>query len=94
METANYSELRANMKHYLDRVANNNEPLLVHRQGAESVVIISLDDYNALMETEYLMSSPATMTAIKKGEEDIFNGRSATKREDETMEDFLNRCIK
>ena len=94
MRTANYSELRANMKHYLDSVIRDNEPLMVHRQGMESVVVISLDDYNAMVETGYLMKSPAMMEAIRNGEEDIRAGRSISKREDETMEDFLARCIK
>ena len=39
MRTANYSELRNNLKHYLDGVINNSEPLLVHRPGNESVVV-------------------------------------------------------
>jgi len=82
------------MKHYLDGVIKDNEPLIVHRQGAESVVVISLDDYNAMVETEYLMKSPAMMRAIQKGEDDIKNGRSVTKREDETMEEFLARCTR
>lgn len=94
MRTANYSELRANLKHYLDGVIQDNEPLVVHRQGNESVVVMSLNDYNAMAETEYIMKSPAMMEAIEKGEEDIREGRSATKREDETMEEFLARCIK
>ena len=37
MRTANYSELRNNLKHYLDGVINDSEPLLVHRPGNESV---------------------------------------------------------
>lgn len=92
--TTNYSELRANMKHYMDGVIRNNEPLIVHRQGYESVVVISLDDYNALTETEYMMRSPAMMQAIRRGEEDINSGRSITKNENETMEEFLARCTK
>ena len=35
MRTANYSELRNNLKHYLDGVINDSEPLLVHRPGNE-----------------------------------------------------------
>ena len=94
MRSANYSEMRANMKHYLDSVINDNEPLLVHRQGQESVVVMSLADYNAITETEYIMKSPAMMDAIKKGEEDIAHGRSMVKAENETIEEFLARCIK
>ena len=94
MRTANYSELRANMKYYLDGVIRDNEPLVVHRQGAESVVVISLDDYNAMVETEYLMKSPAMMKAIHQGEDDIKNGRYTTMKDDESPEEFLARCIK
>lgn len=94
MRTANYSELRSNMKHYLDSVIRDNEPLVVHRQGSESVVIISLDDYNAMAETEYLMKSPAMMEAIRQGEDDIKNGRYSTMKDEESVEEFLERCIK
>lgn len=93
MRATNYSELRANMKHYLDSVIRDNEALLVHRQGAESVVIVSLDDYNAMIETEYLMKSPAMMEAIRQGEDDIKNGRYTEMKENESPEEFLARCI-
>ena len=75
MRTANYTELRNNMKRYLDEVVNDCEPLLVHRTGNESVVIISLDEYNAIKETEYIMKSPEMMKAIRKGEEEIAQGK-------------------
>ena len=75
MRTANYTELRNNMKRYLDEVVNDCEPLLVHRAGNESVVIISLEEYNAMKETEYIMSSPEMMEAIRKGKEEIAQGK-------------------
>lgn len=92
MRTANYSELRANMKHYLDGVIRDNEPLVVHRQGSESVVIMSLEDYNSMAETEYLMRSPAMIDAIRQGENDIENGRFSTMEDNESPEEFLSRC--
>lgn len=75
MRTANYSELRNNLKHYLDGVINDSEPLLVHRSGSESVVVISLDEYNSIKETEYIMKSPAMMDVIRKGKEEIEKGK-------------------
>lgn len=75
MRTANYSELRGNLKSYLDGVINDSEPLLVHRSGNESVVIVSLDEYNSIKETEYIMRSPAMMDAIRKGREEIKAGK-------------------
>ncbi len=77
------------MKHYLNGVVSDNEPLLVHRQGAESVVVLSLEDYNAMVETDYLMKSPAMMDAIRQGEDDIRNGRCTTMRDDESVDEFL-----
>lgn len=71
MRTANYSELRNNLKSYLDGVINDSEPLLVHRVGNDSVVVISLEEYNSIKETEYIMKSPAMMDIIRKGEKDI-----------------------
>lgn len=63
------------MKAYLDGVVNDSEPLLVHRAGNESVVVISLEEYNSIKETEYIMKSPAMMDAIRKGEEEIKDGK-------------------
>lgn len=75
MKTTNYSELRNNMKDYFDAVIADCEPLIVHRSGKESVVVISLDEYNAIKETEYLTSSPAMVERIKQAEKDIAEGK-------------------
>lgn len=91
MRTANYSELKNNLKHYLDGVINDSEPLLVHRPGNESVVVMSLDEYNSIKETEYIMKSPAMMDAIRKGAEEIESGNCFSPHEGESMSDFLNR---
>lgn len=74
MRTTNYSELRNNLKSYLDGVINDSEPLIVHRSGNESVVVISLEEYNSIKETEYVMKSPDMMDIIRKGDEEIKHG--------------------
>lgn len=58
--------------------------------------MISLDEYNSIKETEYIMSSPETMAAIRQGEEDIKNGKGISQNEGESIDDFLNRvsCTK
>jgi antitoxin YefM len=75
MRTANYTDLRNNLKSYLDRVISDSEPLIVHRSGNESVVVISLEEYNSIKETEYIMKSPAMMDVIRKGELEIQEGK-------------------
>lgn len=74
MKTTNYLELRNNLKSYLDRVINDNELLIIYRSGDESVVVISLEEYNSIKETEYIMKSPAMMDIIRKGDEEIKSG--------------------
>ena len=75
MRTASYTELRNHLKHYLDGVVNDREALVVHRSGNESVVVIPLEEYNAIKETEYIMRSPAMVEIIKKGDEEIKEGK-------------------
>ena len=75
MRTANYTDLRTNLKGYIDSVIDDYDTVIVNRGSGKGVVIISLDEYNSLKETEYIMSSPETMNDIRKGEEDIRNGK-------------------
>ncbi|MDR3236305.1 MAG: type II toxin-antitoxin system Phd/YefM family antitoxin [Prevotellaceae bacterium] len=91
MRTANYTELRNNLKGYLDGVINNSEPLIVNRSGNNGVVIISLDEYNAIKETEYIMSSSETMAAIRRGEEELKKGDVYIQNHGESISAFLER---
>ncbi len=59
MQVLSLTEARNNIKEMLDSVYLDNEEVIIHRKGRESVVVISLDDYNALKETNYLLNSPA-----------------------------------
>jgi antitoxin YefM len=43
----------------MDRVCEDHEPLIITRNGKPSVVMLSLEDYNSLDETAYLLRSPA-----------------------------------
>jgi len=78
MRTANYTDLRANLKGYIDSVIDDCEPVVINRGNGKGAVLISLDEYNAIKETEYIMSSPAMMEIIKQGDEEIKNGGGET----------------
>ncbi|MBK6817487.1 MAG: type II toxin-antitoxin system Phd/YefM family antitoxin [Saprospiraceae bacterium] len=54
---ANFSELRNSLKKYLDEVEDNQETLIVKRGTGKGTVIISLAEYNSIMETMYLLNS-------------------------------------
>ena len=57
MIAANYSEFRERLKKYLDDVEDNNEILIIKRKSGKGTVMISLDEYNSIMETMHLLSS-------------------------------------
>ncbi|MBO0716388.1 MAG: type II toxin-antitoxin system prevent-host-death family antitoxin [Rhizobiales bacterium] len=59
MAHVSYSELRANLAGFMDEVCNTRAPLLITRQNARSVVMVSEEDYEGLMETVHLLRSPA-----------------------------------
>lgn len=58
MEIVTYSETRANLKAIMDRVVNDHRPVAITRQRGKPVVMIDLDDWNAMQETMYLLSTP------------------------------------
>ena len=59
-----YTEARRNLASTMDEVCDSHEPVIITRQKAKPVVMISLDDYNGLMETVYLMKSPANAARL------------------------------
>lgn len=58
MRTMSYSESRARYAETLDSVVNDREEVVITRSGHEPVVMVSLDDYESLKETAYLLRSP------------------------------------
>jgi antitoxin YefM len=58
MRTITYSESRARYAEVLTSVVEDREEVIVTRAGHEPVVIVSLDDYQSLKETAYLLRSP------------------------------------
>ncbi len=59
MDAITYTTARANLASTMDRVCSDHEPLIITRNGEQSVVMLSLEDYKALEETSYLLRSPA-----------------------------------
>ena len=59
MDAITYSAARANLASTMDRVCNDHEALIITRNGEQSVVMLSLEDFQALEETAYLLRNPA-----------------------------------
>lgn len=58
MDAITYSAARANLASTMDRVCDDHEPLIITRNKEQSVVMISLEDFQSLEETAYLLRSP------------------------------------
>ena len=59
MDAITYTAARANLASTMDRGCNDHEALIITRNGEQSVVMLSLEDYKALEETAYLLRTPA-----------------------------------
>ena len=59
MDAITYSAARANLASTMDRVCDDHEPIIITRNGEQSVVMLSLEDFRALEETAYLLRNPA-----------------------------------
>ncbi len=64
MKTITFSESRAHYAQTLDAVINDREEVVVTRVGHEPVVIVSLEDYESLKETAYLLRSPVNAARL------------------------------
>ena len=58
MDVVNYTDARQNLKEIMDRVVADVSPIVVTRQKAEAVVVVSLTEWNSINETLHLLSSP------------------------------------
>ncbi len=56
MKVVNYTELRLNLKHWLNSVIDDVDAIIIKRKDQKDLVLISLEEYNALNETNYLLS--------------------------------------
>ena len=65
MDTLSYSELRANLKDAIDRAVNDHEPIVVKRARGGDAVLVSREDFDSLMETAYLLRSPANAKQLR-----------------------------
>jgi antitoxin YefM len=59
MTAISYTAARENLASTMDRVCNDRDPVIITRNRNQAVVMLSLDDYESLQETVYLLRSPA-----------------------------------
>ena len=66
MDVVTYSDARKNFKAIMDRVVDNSDFTVITRQRGRPVVMISLDEWNSIQETNHLLSSPKNAARLRE----------------------------
>jgi antitoxin YefM len=79
MIAANYTEFRTALKDYLDSVENDNETLIIKRKSGKGAVMISIEEYNSIMETLHLLSSKSNAKRLFESIDQMRSGDTLEK---------------
>ena len=66
MEVISFNQAKENLEQVLDRVIEDADYTVIHREDVGNVVVMSLDFFNSLMETVHLLKSPANVAHLEK----------------------------
>ncbi len=80
MDTVTYTEFRKNLATHLNQIEADCTPLIVTRQNAPSVVVMSLDDFKAYEATFHLLSSKNNAERLDRAIQNLREGKG-TERE-------------
>ena len=89
MNALSYSALRSNLASTMESVCENHDPVIITKKRDPSVVMISLEDYEAMEETASLLQNPVNAARLLQSLEDAQKGNFVTKTFAE-LEDIEN----
>lgn len=76
MNAITYTDARNHLAETMDRVTDNHEAIIITRRNGKNAVLVSLEDFNAWQETEYLLRSPANAADLMQAAEEIRERRN------------------
>ena len=79
MLAVNYTNLRDNMKSYMDKVTDDYETMIVTRKDNKNVVMLSEESYNNLMENVYIMGNKTNYDWLIESKAQLEKGKVSTK---------------
>ncbi|MCK4401901.1 type II toxin-antitoxin system prevent-host-death family antitoxin [bacterium] len=79
MEAISYTAARENLAKTMSQVCDNHDPVIITRKNNLAVIMLSLEDYEALNETAYLLQSPKNATRLSKSVEELEFGHGQEK---------------
>jgi antitoxin YefM len=75
MDSISYTSARSNLAKTMDQVCDDHAPVAITRNGEGAVVMISMDDYQSLEETAYLLRSPKNTRRLIEAVVELENGK-------------------
>ena len=74
MKAMSYTAARANLAKTMERICDDHEPVVITRKNERSIVMLSLEDFEALEESAYLLRSPKNMKRLIESISQLENG--------------------
>jgi len=75
MDAISYTDARSNLSKTMQRVCNDHVPVIITRKSESPVVMMSLEDYQAMEETAYLLRSPVNARNLLESIEELDSGK-------------------
>jgi len=75
MNAITYSSARENLARTITEVCRNHDPVIITKKGVESVVMMSLEDYESMKETTYLLRSPKNARRLLESIQQLEEGK-------------------
>jgi antitoxin YefM len=66
MNTVTVNQAQSKLREIIQRILDDMEPTIVMTESGESIVMLSLSEYNAWQETIYLLSTPANAEHLRR----------------------------
>jgi antitoxin YefM len=79
MNTISYSKARNELANTMEKVCTDHAPVIITRQKADPVVMLSLEDFHSLEETTFLLRSPKNAARLMEAIEEIEKGEAKEK---------------
>lgn len=80
MDSITYSSARGNLLRVMEQVCDDYNPVVITRQKGRSVVVMSLDEYESIMETLYLLGSPKNAARLAESIAEVNAGKTKKRK--------------
>ncbi|MEN8829785.1 MAG: type II toxin-antitoxin system prevent-host-death family antitoxin [Lentimonas sp.] len=80
MNAITYSHARENLAHTITSVCENHDPVIITKKGTDAVVMMSLEDYESMAETTYLLQSPKNARRLLESIQQLYQGKGTERK--------------